>query len=58
MIMTMVGMGVVKMFLSYSRVWWVESDICSLSREDVETRMLERRMLESVVGGVVGGGEL
>lgn len=28
MIVTMMGMGVVKMFLSYSRIWWVEADLC------------------------------
>ena len=30
MIVTILGVGVVKMFMSYSRIWWVESDICQL----------------------------
>jgi len=30
MIVSLIGVGVVKLFLSYSRVWWVETDLCSL----------------------------
>jgi hypothetical protein len=30
MIVSVLGLGVVKLFMSYSRIWWVDSDLCRL----------------------------